>query len=66
MWGLWQWKISHRAFNLTYWYRRLACLRQVLQSPISFWLGEEKGCAAGLGEPSSGALCVVIVFQSAV
>lgn len=66
MWGFWQWKISYRAFNLTYRYRRFACLRQVIKSPISFQLGEEKSCAAELEEPSSGALCMVIVFQSAV
>lgn len=66
MWGFWQWKISHRAFNLTYRYIRLASLRQVIKSLISFQLGEEKGCAAELEEPFSGALCMVIVFQSVV
>lgn len=66
VWGFWWRKISYQAFKLTYRYIRLACLRQIINSLISFQLGEGKGCAAELEEPSSGALCMVIVFQSAL
>lgn len=46
MWDFSQWKISHKALNLTFWYIRWACLRQVIKSPNRFKLAEEKSCTA--------------------